>query len=60
MESNQLGNSIVKAAWILFFAAFICTLIYTYTNKYTPLGDRGIYINQITGDRFLPSGKKID
>lgn len=46
---NQLGNSIVKAVWILSVALVICALIYiAKVPNYTPLGSDW-YIHQQTG-----------
>ena len=45
---NQLGKSIVKAAWIVSVAAVICMIIYGYSNRYTTLGERA-YIDNLTG-----------
>lgn len=45
---NQLGKSIVKAAWIVSVAAVICMIMYGYSNRYTTLGERA-YIDNVTG-----------
>ena len=45
---NQLGKSIVKAAWIVAVAAVICMIMYGYSNRYTTLGERA-YIDNVTG-----------
>ena len=50
MESNQLGKSIVKAAWIVSVAIIVCMIMYVSNNKniYTNVGGNW-YINQKTG-----------
>lgn len=54
METNQLGKSIVKAAWIIGVAMVICMAIYWKgQQRYTPLGNAsGYYIDQKTGKVF--------
>jgi len=48
MESNQLGKSIIKAAWIVSVATIVCMVIYGFANRYTALGERA-YIDNVTG-----------
>lgn len=61
MESNKLGNSIVKAAWIVSVAAIVCVSINAITKeRYTPLNHQyGWYIDQRTGISYRASGTPI-
>lgn len=57
---NQLGKSIVKAAYILFAAILISVIIYSATRpRYMPLNMNGAFIDEWTGIVYSPSGKQI-
>jgi hypothetical protein len=63
-EENQLGRSIVKAAWILGISAVICVIFllasHQFTsNRYLPL-DKLTYIDTWTGKCYYSNGSIIE
>jgi hypothetical protein len=63
-EENQLGRSIVKAAWILGLSAVICIILllasHQFTsNRYVPL-DKLTYIDTWTGKCYYSNGSIIE
>jgi hypothetical protein len=57
---NQLGKSIIKAAFILSAAILITVIIYSATRpRYTPLNMNGCFIDEWTGYVYSASGRQI-
>ena len=63
-DNNQLGRSIVKAAWIIGISAVICVLLILVNHqyrstRYVPL-DKLTYIDTWTGKCYYSDGRKIE